>query len=44
VFPPYVTLYDETKVAVRLRLRPDGKGVTESLIPKSNHSRTSFAT
>jgi len=23
-FPPYVTLYDETKVAVRLRLPPDG--------------------
>jgi len=23
VFPPYVTLYDETKVTVRLRLPPD---------------------
>jgi len=23
-FPPYVTFYDETKVAVRLWLHPDG--------------------
>jgi len=23
-FPPYVTLYDETNVAVRVRLPPDG--------------------
>jgi len=27
--PPYVTLYDETKGAVRLRLPPDGTNSSE---------------
>jgi len=31
------------KVAVRLRLLPDGTRSEESLILSSNHSRTSFA-
>jgi len=41
--PPCVTVCDETKAAVRLRLPPDGTRITESLMPISNHSRTSFA-
>jgi len=42
-FLPYVTLYDETKVAVRLRYPQTAQEITESLILNSNHSRTSFA-
>jgi len=38
---PFIT---KQRVAVRLRLPPDGIEVTESLIPNSNHSRTSFIT
>ena len=38
MFPPYVTLCDETKIAVRLWLPPDE--VTESLILIRNHEVT----
>jgi len=42
-FPPYVTLYDETKSQFGCGYLQTAQEITESLILNSNYSRNSFA-